>query len=91
MKVTTENLLDVITVSQLEDIFEEIMNENELVTIGGYKYAEGQALRAVDPVAFRELTLAFFDGLSQEELDTYELEANEAMVTPLGVGTCEGY
>jgi hypothetical protein len=47
-----------------EDLYLEFLNELESVTIAGLEYLQGDALKEVDPVAFRCGTNDYMDSMS---------------------------
>ena len=51
----------------VEDMVEEMINEtSDLVYIGSLSYEPGRVLRKIDPVAFREATNDYADGLVED-------------------------
>ncbi len=59
--------LTYLTWSELEDMFEELVNESqETVRIGEYEYDPGRVLRRIDPVAFHQDALAYANALMDD-------------------------
>ena len=61
---------------ELEDQTEESLNDcHEIVTICGYDYDQGTALKRLDPIAFRQEVLNYMDWF--EELTVKDLTEKE--------------
>lgn len=68
-----------LTVYDVEDIYLEFLNENS-VTIAGMEYLEGNALREVDPTAFRCGASDYVDSLCSDGIYT-ELDDGNYVLT----------
>lgn len=60
-----------ITESQLEEMFEESLNEGDEVKIGTLTYLPATVLKAVDPIAYRTGLSDYADSLAR---DGHEVE-----------------
>lgn len=60
-----------ITEPQLEDLYNEALDEMGEVTVAGYTYQTSQVLKSTDPIAYRTGLHDFADSLSK---DGYEIE-----------------
>lgn len=59
---------------QLEDMFEDMLNDcYEMVSICGYDYDQGRALRQLDPIAFRCGLLDYIDNQCSDD-DLIEID-----------------
>jgi len=73
---------------ELEDQTEELLNDcHETITICGYDYDQGTALKRLDPIAFRQEVLGYMDefeelrtkDLTEEEREYYILSENQVV------------
>lgn len=60
-----------LTEQELDDLYNEALDESGDVPVAGYKYLPSQVLKAVDPIAYRTGKSDFADSLTR---DGYEVE-----------------
>ena len=84
---------------ELEDMYEDQLNEcYESVSICGYNYDQGHALRNLDPIAFscgcsdwssEEYQELSFDDLTEEERDHYIVSKSQVMYCHVNEAGCD--
>lgn len=66
--------------SVLAEQMDELMDESlPVVIIAGYSYSPSQALKAVDPIAYRQEVLTYIDNLDVVEIDDRYYDEEELL------------